>query len=710
MLRNKFISRIFFASGIVFLTVVCVFLFSFIRLNVLSHRQQTEINISAVYNTLDYLLKNQTTLLSFAADTICADENIKPLVASKEREKLYDYMEDFTSSINSKYGITHVYFHGLDRRKILRMYKPEKYGDLTERFTLKNAIETKKVSSGLEIGKHGTFTLRLVQPIFMGKEIIGYIEVGKELDEIISLLKNYFSEDIAVLISKDKMNRLKWENRPKRLKYDFKWNTFDNYALVYSTARAVSPFLESFLEKGYSLEEGEATFKYKDQYVFLSLRPFLDASGTEVGKLVVSRAITSQVKADIWFVAISITVAVLVFVFIVGCFYFVTLKYDRTLVAAQDEFKKESDVLYASFASIRDAVIWFDMEGYIVNCNKGVFNLFGLKKQELVGRSYLDICSPDKREQYKKTFKDYLVGRNNSQEFEMLTNTGQIKVINIAFSLVEIGDRKILQGVLRDVTVKHTLFKKYKESLMSLRTLVNAIPLPFYSVDKKGVYQICNKAFASTLKREVDDIVGLSAKDIYPKEIAERYMNSDKKTVDAKEILHLDEKLYVEGEGERRAVFYKHAVLDGKGDVEAIVSVVNDALVLDCEEDVFFGSDSKLHKVLDSLSYGIILIDEDMHLIYMNAKMKQWFPYSQNMKGKTCYSILDSSNGKTECKKCCIDKVFAEGRSVSRNIEKMVDSQKRLFKVTAYSVHGQNGQVDRVVEIFEDITDFDKSL
>lgn len=704
LLRNKSIAKIFYTSCVVFLTVVCAFLFSFIRLNVVRNRQETLSGISTVYNMLDYLLENQTELLAFTADIIAGDENIKPLIIGKEREKLYQYFEGFCQDINSRYGITHVYFHGLDRRKILRMYKPEKYGDLTNRFTFSKAVETKKVSSGLEIGSHGTFTLRLVQPVFFKKEVIGYVEVGKELDEIISLLKNYFTEEIAVVISKDKMNRLKWEKRPKKLKYDFEWNMFRDYALVYSTAKSVASMLVSFVEKGHALSNGGEAFKFNNQYVFLYLRPFLDASGAEVGKLVVSRNVTGMVKSDLIFVVVSVIAAFLVFIFIVSCFYAVSVRYDKSFVLAQDEFKKETEAVFASFSHIRDAVVWFDSEGHIVNCNKGVFNLLGFKKQELLGRCYWDICVPDRREEYKRAFADSWAGRNNNQDIKMLTKNGQEKVISVACSLVDIGGRKILQGILMDITVRHTLFTKYKESLMFFRNLVDAIPLPLYSVDKKGIYQVCNQAFASTLKREVDDVIGSSVEDVYPKNIAEKYLNFDKEAMEEKDSLSINDTLYVEGGDDRRVVFNKHAVVDAQGNIESVVSVVNEVLVSASGDSDLLRPDSELQAVLNNLGYGIILIDEDMHVLYMNRKMQQWFPYSHNIKDKNCYAVLDSSDDKTECRKCCVDKVFTQGKSISRKIEKMVDSKKRIFNVTACPVTGANGYVDKVVEIFEDIT------
>jgi len=44
----------------------------------------------------------------------------------------------------------------------LRIHNPERYGDLIPRFTLAEAIENNVPAYGIELGKFGTFTLRLV--------------------------------------------------------------------------------------------------------------------------------------------------------------------------------------------------------------------------------------------------------------------------------------------------------------------------------------------------------------------------------------------------------------------------------------------------------------------------------------------------------------------------------------------------------------------
>ncbi|MCC6933984.1 MAG: hypothetical protein IT292_12170 [Deltaproteobacteria bacterium] len=88
-----------------------------------------------------------------------------------------------------------MYFITPDRTCILRVHKPEKQGDIINRFTTLEAERTGKLAAGIEIGPLGTFTLRVVNPVYSKGMLVGYLELGKEIEDNLKLI-HINSEDL----------------------------------------------------------------------------------------------------------------------------------------------------------------------------------------------------------------------------------------------------------------------------------------------------------------------------------------------------------------------------------------------------------------------------------------------------------------------------------------------------------------------------------
>ena len=79
--------------------------------------------------------------------------------------QLLKQVEPLFRHFRKEHRITHFYFHSPDRVCILRMHKPDRYGDKINRFTALEAEKTGKTSWGIELGPLGTFTLETGQAI-----------------------------------------------------------------------------------------------------------------------------------------------------------------------------------------------------------------------------------------------------------------------------------------------------------------------------------------------------------------------------------------------------------------------------------------------------------------------------------------------------------------------------------------------------------------
>jgi hypothetical protein len=96
--------------------------------------------------------------------------------------------------------VTHFYILDADRRVVLRVHQPEMRGDLIARTTTLQAEQTGHETQGIELGPLGTLTLRAVKPWYQGERLIGYLELGEEIDHVSQEIRDALGVDLVVLV------------------------------------------------------------------------------------------------------------------------------------------------------------------------------------------------------------------------------------------------------------------------------------------------------------------------------------------------------------------------------------------------------------------------------------------------------------------------------------------------------------------------------
>jgi len=118
--------------------------------------------------------------------------------------------------------------------------------------------------------------------------------------------------------------------------------------------------------------------------------------------------------------------------------------------------------------------------------------------------------------------------------------------------------------------------KPLQDQLRFLQTLIDTIPNPIFYKDRNGTYLGCNKAFERRLGMHGSEIVGKTAVDVFPSQIAARYEQHD-----AELFANPGEKMYeatlTHPDGSKRDVIITKGIFtDSNGDVAGLVGVTLD--------------------------------------------------------------------------------------------------------------------------------------
>jgi two-component system cell cycle sensor histidine kinase/response regulator CckA len=160
-----------------------------------------------------------------------------------------------------------------------------------------------------------------------------------------------------------------------------------------------------------------------------------------------------------------------------------------------------------------------------------------------------------------------------------------------------------------------------------LQTLLDAIPVPIFYKDERGIYQGCNQAFADFLGRPRHEIVGRSVFDLSPKELAGTYHAADQ------ELFHqggtqIYESAVVHADGSRRqVVFHKATFAKPDGSQDGLVGTILDVTERQRVMDRLQESEKRYRQLFEEALAGNYVATVDGRLVACNAAFARIFGF-----------------------------------------------------------------------------------
>ncbi|MBN2895421.1 MAG: hypothetical protein JXK05_05970 [Campylobacterales bacterium] len=274
---------------------------------------------TVITEQLASLLSQQAMGLGIAAKTVAADPQTHQALSNADIEALSNRWAPLYRELNQTHRLTHFYFFDARRICLLRLHGPQKRGDLINRFTALEAEWRGRASYGLELGPLGTLTLRYVQPIYNVEKLIGYVELGKEIEDLLEQLGKSFGVELMLMIKKSYLNQKEWEAGMSMLRRSASWSEYNDTVLAYASAQAHL--------------QGSLVFNDR-HFAYLHLGVF-DVALKEIGYLQVIVDVT-QVHLNTRFLVLSsVLLALALSGILIGLFYLLLRYTDKALLAGQ---------------------------------------------------------------------------------------------------------------------------------------------------------------------------------------------------------------------------------------------------------------------------------------------------------------------------------------------------------------------------------------
>ena len=246
-----------------------------------------------------YQVAARAQILKGHLNHLTRDVHIRDAWLDRDMEALVARSQVVFDEMKYQFGITHFYFVEADRTCLLRVHQPERHGDKITRISMLTAQRSRADSWGLELGPLGSFTLRYVRPCVDNTgEIVGFIELGMEVEDLVNDLAENLGVDLVSLVRKRATTQKAFEAGKEIFGFAGRWQEFENVAIAHHTLQALPEPLIARLEEGH-FRDTEASFRISDgdrqfDCGWLHLR---DASGSDVADLILLNDATERVDA-----------------------------------------------------------------------------------------------------------------------------------------------------------------------------------------------------------------------------------------------------------------------------------------------------------------------------------------------------------------------------------------------------------------------------
>lgn len=251
----------------------------------------------SVFEVFYQEIEKESEIMNGFIKLLKSNKKLETSWLEEDRDTLLNLTSNIYQNLLKSFDISHFYFHDIDRNCFLRVHNPQRYGDYIDRVTMDNAVKNLSVSSGIELGPYGTFTLRVVSPWLVDGKVIGYIELGKEIGHITDKFNTILDVKILFSIEKQYLDREKWEEGQLMIDSSGVWDQLPDHVILGSNSDIVLPISEYIGQAHFNHNNSILSFEFEGKNYRAGFINAFDAGKNSIGDIIVLRDISVQQRS-----------------------------------------------------------------------------------------------------------------------------------------------------------------------------------------------------------------------------------------------------------------------------------------------------------------------------------------------------------------------------------------------------------------------------
>ena len=308
--------------------------------------------------------------------------------------------------------------------------------------------------------------------------------------------------------------------------------------------------------------------------------------------------------------------------------------------------RQQSCIYEALFEQTHEGVAIFDRDGICTHVNRQMCAMLGYDAAELIGTRYGSVAAD--KEAVEALYQRIIGGEPlPTYERPLVRKDGSVFYAEVNNVLVhdDGGQPLHVQTTVRDVSERRKTQAELSDQNLMLRTLIDSMPDFVYVKNRGSRFIIDNVAHARSVSHTPEEIVGKTDRDLFPAELAERYIADEERVMSSGQpLLNHEEPSLGEDGLPIWALTSKIPLYDNDGQIVGLVGVTRDITERKLREKQLEDSERFIQKVTDAVPDVLFVYDfeNQAYRYYNDTAISRVLGYSQEEFTRTDVSFMMS--------------------------------------------------------------------
>jgi PAS domain S-box-containing protein len=470
-----------------------------------------------IFGYLRQSLNQQAANLTTAIQPIAKNPSVIEALRSADSSRLQQDWAQVFEYLRKDSRITHFNFYDVNRVCVMRMDDPERRGDMVGRQTTIAAERSRKTACGIELGTLGILALWVVEPVFDGQNLVGYVEFGNDIQAALQALHSKSNCEVAVILHKHYLDRSKWEKGMRLLGHEANWDQLTRSVVIHSSkGRLPDPFVrwvETSIDRVDSIDDHEEIIHNGQQWR-ITTSPLEDFTGKKLGDVLIMRDVSINNASFARLMTLGGLAGAVLLAQLLGFMYALLRDTDVGIRFQQAELRESESKHRLLFENAGDAIFIHDAEGRILEVNTTACDRMGYRRDELLSMIVEQVMAPEEVINLPASISSLQGTDSILHECLLMRRDGSLIPTELNIRLIIWDGEQVVMSVCRDITKRREAQIELQASEERYRAILNASPDNLTITDLEGRIQMVSPAALPMFEcKDQEELVGRSAFD-----------------------------------------------------------------------------------------------------------------------------------------------------------------------------------------------------
>lgn len=288
--------------------------------------------------------------------------------------------------------------------------------------------------------------------------------------------------------------------------------------------------------------------------------------------------------------------------------------------------------------AIDDAILVHDEQGSIIEANPAACRRLGYAHTELTRLNMQDIEAGDSADGMPMRPPARPLAGVVRSEGVLRTKDGRRFPVDINTSVFDLNGTPAILSVMRDITARKqsedVLAKERQQAEQDLRdsqalyeSLVQSLPQNIFRKDRDSRLTFANQRYCASLKRSRSELLGKSDFDLFPAELAEKYVADDRRIMQSGQALDTIEEHQLPDGSHLYVHVVKTPVRNAQNEVVGVQGIFWDVTQEVRGHQAIAASEKRYRQLAEATMDGIVVIDRQGNITLFNPAAERMFGY-----------------------------------------------------------------------------------